>query len=55
MRVYFAEGIEPTEQRPDDDEEIEVVRVPVNELEAMLPDLEDGKTLAGLLLYLRAR
>ena len=55
MRVYFAEGIEPTEQRPDDDEEIEVVRVPVNELEAMLPELEDGKTLAGLLLYLRAR
>ena len=26
-----------------------------HELEAMLPELEDGKTLAGLLLYLRAR
>jgi 8-oxo-dGTP pyrophosphatase MutT (NUDIX family) len=55
MRVYFAEGIEPTQQRPDYDEEIDLVRVPVSELEAMLPDLEDAKTLAGLLLYLRAR
>jgi hypothetical protein len=31
------------------------VRVPVAELDALLPQLEDAKTIAGLLLYLRAR
>jgi ADP-ribose pyrophosphatase len=55
MRVYFAQGVERTQQRPDDDEEIELVRVPVAELESLLPELEDAKTLAGLLLYLRGR
>ena len=55
VRVYIAEGVERTPRAPEDDEEIELVFVPVTELEALLPDIEDAKTLAGVLLYLRAR
>lgn len=53
--IYFAEGVVKTERKPQDDEQIEVVRIPVAEVASLLPELEDAKTLAGLLLYLRAR
>ena len=55
MWLYAAEGVAPGERwtEPDADEEIEVVRVPLAEVEALLPELGDLKTLAGLLLYLR--
>jgi hypothetical protein len=36
-------------------EEIEIVRWPLDEAVGRLGELEDAKTLAGLLLYLRAR
>ena len=55
VRVYIAEGVEETERAPQDDEEIELVRLPAAQLEALLPQIEDAKTLAGLLLYLRGR
>jgi ADP-ribose pyrophosphatase len=55
VRVYFAEDVEETERAPEEDEEIELVRVPVDELGALLPEIEDAKTLTGLLLYLRER
>ena len=55
VHVYFAEGVEETDRAPQEDEEIELVRVPVEELEPLLPEIEDAKTLAGLLLYLRER
>jgi ADP-ribose pyrophosphatase len=55
VRVYFAEDVEETERAPEEDEEIELVRVPVGELEPLLSQIEDAKTLAGLLLYLRER
>jgi ADP-ribose pyrophosphatase len=55
VRLYFAEGVEETERALQEDEEIELVRVPLNELEAVIPEIEDAKTLAGLLLYLRER
>jgi ADP-ribose pyrophosphatase len=55
VRLYFAEGVEETERAPQEDEEIELVQIPVDELEALLPEIEDAKTLAGLLLYLRER
>jgi ADP-ribose pyrophosphatase len=55
VSVYIAEGVEEVERNPQDDEEIELVRVPVGELESLLPQVEDAKTLAGLLLYLRER
>src|SRR5437868_4304252 len=55
VRVYIAEGVEETERAPQEDEEIELVCLPVAELAALLPEIEDAKTLAGLLLYLRER
>jgi 8-oxo-dGTP pyrophosphatase MutT (NUDIX family) len=53
--IYFAEGVLLTERAPQEDEQIELVRIPVAEIPSLLPELEDAKTLAGLLLYLRAR
>ena len=55
MHVFVAEHVDEGEQRLEDDESIELVRVPVAEIASLLPELEDAKTLAGLLLYLRAR
>jgi ADP-ribose pyrophosphatase len=55
MTVFFAEGVEAGEARPDDDESFELVRWPAGEIEARLGELEDAKTIAGLLLYLRDR
>jgi ADP-ribose pyrophosphatase len=55
MHVFFAERVEEGEQRLEDDESIEVVRVPLADLLALLHEIEDAKTLAGLLLYLRER
>ncbi|HEX6701205.1 MAG TPA: NUDIX hydrolase [Gaiellaceae bacterium] len=53
MRLFLAEDLEVGEARQQADEAIEVVRVPRAEVEALLPQIEDAKTLAGLLLYLR--
>jgi ADP-ribose pyrophosphatase len=55
VRLYIAEGVEQTERAPREDEEIELVQVAVAELADLLPEIEDAKTLAGLLLYLRER
>jgi ADP-ribose pyrophosphatase len=54
MHVFAAEGVEGGEASPADDEELELVRWPVSEIEQRLLEIEDAKTLAGLLLYLRA-
>jgi ADP-ribose pyrophosphatase len=55
MHVYLAEGVEAGEADPDDDENVELVHWPVEELESRLGEVEDAKTLAGLLLFLRRR
>lgn len=55
MHVYLAEDVDAGEPEPDDDEELELVRWHVDEIESRLPELEDAKTLVGLLLYLRHR
>jgi ADP-ribose pyrophosphatase len=55
MHVFFAEGVEQGEQRLEDDESIELVRVPVAELPSRVGEIEDAKSLAGLLLFLRGR
>jgi ADP-ribose pyrophosphatase len=51
MTVFLAEGVEAGETDLEDDEEIEVVRWPVTDVEALIDELEDAKTLAGLLLF----
>jgi ADP-ribose pyrophosphatase len=54
MHVFAAEGVERGEASPADDEELELVRWPVAEIGRRLHEIEDAKTLAGLLLYLGA-
>jgi ADP-ribose pyrophosphatase len=53
MTLFFAEGVEPGDAAPEADEELELVRWPVAEIAERLGEIEDAKTLAGLLLYLR--
>jgi ADP-ribose pyrophosphatase len=53
MTLFFAEGVEAGDADPDEDEEVELVRWPAGEIEARLGEIEDAKTLAGLLLWLR--
>jgi ADP-ribose pyrophosphatase len=55
MVLFAAEGVEPGEPSPAEDEELEIVRRPVGEIAALLGEIEDAKTLAGLLLYLQTR
>jgi hypothetical protein len=55
MHVFVAEGVEAGEAAPAQDEELELVHIPADELDARLDELEDAKTLAGVLLYLRRR
>jgi ADP-ribose diphosphatase len=54
MHLFAAQGVERGEASPAADEELEVVRWPVAEIEERVHEIEDAKTLAGLLLYLRA-
>ena len=53
VTIFLAEGLEEGERQLDEGEEIEVVRLTPRELEARLDELEDAKTLVGVLLYLR--
>jgi ADP-ribose pyrophosphatase len=53
MHVFVAEGVEPGDASPDGDEDIELVRWRADEIAGRLGEIEDAKTLAGLLLYLR--
>jgi ADP-ribose diphosphatase len=52
MHLFFAEGLERGEARPESDEELEVVRWAGDEIELKVSEIEDAKTLVGLLLYL---
>jgi len=53
IHLFIATGLEEGEASPEDTEEIELVRVPLDQVPALLEEVEDGKTLAGLLLLLR--
>src|SRR5205823_3477116 len=53
MHLYLAEGVEAGDAEPDEDEEVEIVHWHVDELVARLGEVEDAKTLAGLLLFLQ--
>jgi ADP-ribose pyrophosphatase len=53
MHLFFAEGLERGEASPESDEELEIVRWQKDEIAANVAGIEDAKTLAGLLLYLR--
>jgi len=55
MHVFVAEGVEEGNRAPEEDEDIELERVPIAAIADRLGEIEDAKTLAGLLLYLRRR
>jgi ADP-ribose pyrophosphatase len=55
MDVFLAEQVERGEASPQSDEAFELVRWRVDELEQHLGVLEDAKTIAGLLLFLRTQ
>jgi ADP-ribose pyrophosphatase len=53
MHLFLARGVEEGEAEPEGSEDIELVRVPLQEVPAVVAEIEDAKTLAGLLLLLR--
>ena len=55
MHLFVATGLEQGEASPEGSEEIELVRVPLEEIPALVEEIEDAKTLTGLLLLLRLR
>jgi len=55
MHLYLAEGVKVGEADPDEDEEVELVHWHVDELATKLGEIEDAKTLVGLLLFLHLR
>jgi len=55
MHLYLAEDCDEGDPAAEDDEEIELLRWTRDEVDRRLPGLEDAKTIAGLLLWLRAR
>jgi ADP-ribose pyrophosphatase len=55
MHLFVAEDVARGDAHPEEDEEFEVVRWPVAEIGSRLAELEDAKTIAGLLLYLQSR
>jgi ADP-ribose diphosphatase len=52
--VFAAEELEPGVPDPDEDEDLHVEHRHTDEIGALISELEDAKTIAGLLLYLRA-
>jgi ADP-ribose pyrophosphatase len=57
MKVFLAEGLQPGEARPEEDEEIELRLVKLSELLTMIEKgaILDGKTLTSVLLYARLK
>jgi ADP-ribose pyrophosphatase len=55
VTLFFADGLEEGEQDTDPGEDVELVRLTRTEVEEALERVEDLKTLAGLLLWLRER
>jgi ADP-ribose pyrophosphatase len=55
MTLFIAENLERGDASPESDEDLEIVRWRIDEIGDRLEEIEDVKTLAGLLLYLRLR
>ena len=55
LHAFLAEDLEETKINPDEDEVIEIVRVPIRDVEAMILDgrIKDSKSIAALLVALR--
>lgn len=57
LHVFFATGLSEVEppENEEEDERIEIVRWPLDELDGAIDATTDAKTLIGLLLFRRAR
>jgi ADP-ribose pyrophosphatase len=57
LHLYLAEELTPSRLPGDEDEEIDVVRIPLTEAVrmALAGEFRDAKTLAGVLLYAQSR
>jgi ADP-ribose pyrophosphatase len=57
MQIYLARDIHAGEAQPEEDEKIEIVRLPLSQALALAAanKIHDGKTLIGLMLYDRLR
>jgi ADP-ribose pyrophosphatase len=53
IHLFIATGLEQGEATPEESEDLELVRVPLAEIPSLIEEVEDAKTLAGLLLLLR--
>jgi ADP-ribose pyrophosphatase len=53
MHLFLATDLEQGDASPEGSEDIELVRVPLGEVPDLVEELEDGKTLLGLLFLLR--
>jgi ADP-ribose pyrophosphatase len=53
MTLFLATELDEGDVDPDEGEDVRMVRYPIADIAALLGELEDLKTLAGLLLYLR--
>ena len=54
MHLFVATGLEQGDASPEGSEEIELVRVPLDKVPGLVEEIEDGKTIAGLLFLLRS-
>ncbi|HOZ46487.1 MAG TPA: NUDIX hydrolase [Candidatus Hydrogenedentes bacterium] len=50
IRLFLAFDLEPIDQRPEEDERITIVEIPISEIRAQLADneIKDAKTVVGL-------
>ena len=55
MHLFLATGLDRGEPSPEASEDLELVRVPLDEVPALIAECDDGKTLVGLLLLMRHR
>jgi ADP-ribose diphosphatase len=55
VHLFLAVDLEAGEASPTEDEELEIVRVPLSAVAGLIEECEDAKTLVGLLLLARYR
>jgi ADP-ribose pyrophosphatase len=53
VHLFSATGLDPAEASPDDDEQLELVRVRLADVPRLIGEIRDAKTLIGLLLLTR--
>ena len=53
IHLFIAIGLDEGPASPEVSEDIELVRVPLDQVPSLVEEIDDGKTLVGLLLLLR--